>query len=51
MIQYITDENGDVVAKFDGIPREPKDGHQSHIVDSLDDLPGIDYWDNDYLDL
>ena len=49
-IQYITNENGDVVAQFDGRKRDLKDGHKSHIVDSVEDLPGISEWDEDYID-
>ena len=48
--QYITDDDGHVVAQFDGREREPKDGHESHIVASIDDLPGVDEWDSDYID-
>ena len=50
-IQYITDKNGQVVAQFDGQKREPKDGHTSQLVDEIDDLPGVDEWDDDYLNL
>lgn len=49
-LQYIDDENGAVVAQFDGPEREPKDGHEAHTVDTIDDLPGVDEWDDRYLD-
>ena len=50
-IQYITDENGDVVAQFDGRDREAKPDHEHHTVETTDDLPGVDQWDNDYLEI
>ena len=50
-MHYITDENGKVVAQFGGHLREPKDGHERHIVDDVDELPGVDEWDNDYLQI
>ena len=50
-VQYITNEDGAVVAQFDGGLREPKSDHEHHTVDSTDDLPGVDEWDDDYLNL
>jgi hypothetical protein len=48
MIYYITDENGSVVAQFDGRKVESKPKHQIHTLDSITDLPGVDEWDTDY---
>jgi len=48
-IQYITDENGNIVAQFDGNERDPIEGHESHIVESINDLPGVDEWEREYL--
>lgn len=48
MIYYITDGSGNVVAQFDGPDVGSKADHQKHIVDSTDDLPGVDEWDPDY---
>ena len=48
-VHYISDDEGIVVAQFDGPERQPKDGHESHIVATIDDLPGVEEWDNDYL--
>jgi len=49
MIYYITDSNDNVVAQFDGIDVESKDGHTKHNVDDATNLPGVDKWDDDYL--
>jgi len=49
MIYYITDEEGNVVAKFDGHPRDPLQGHQQHQVETLDELPPVDQWDKRYI--
>ena len=48
MIYYITDKNGDVCAQFDGVSVEVLDGHEKHEVESIEDLPGIDYWHETY---
>jgi len=48
MIYYITDENGDVCAQFDGVSVELLDAHDKNEVDSIEDLPGIDYWNDNY---
>jgi len=48
-IGYITNTDGEVVAKFDGRKPSIKDGHQWHSVDSLGDLPSLDNEDTDYL--
>jgi len=48
-LQYITNEKGYVVAQFDGRKRDPKNGHKSHIVGSIDELPGVDSWDAYYI--
>ena len=48
MIYYITNESGEVVEQFDGIEVSIKDGHETHTVESIEDLPGIDNLDPDY---
>lgn len=49
MIFYVADEDGRVVAQFDGVEVDVKDGHERHEAESIDDLPGVDEWDEDYL--
>ena len=48
--QYIVDEDDRVVAQFAGKKRDPKEGHESVHVGSVEDLPGVDEWDTDYED-
>lgn len=48
MIYYIIDEGGAVVAQFDGVDVDPKEGHERHDVETIEDLPGVDEWDADY---
>ena len=47
-LTYIEDNDGNVVAQFDGLEVEPKDAHSLVVVDSHDDLPGVDDWDMSY---
>lgn len=46
MRYYITDENDNVVGKFDGILVDVADGHTKHEVDNVDKLSKItvDEW-------
>ena len=48
-IYYIEDENGRVIGRFHGRERQLKTGHDATEVDSLNDLPDVDEWDDDYL--
>lgn len=50
MIYYIEDSSGAVVAQFDGVEVAVKDDHERHEVGTSDDLPGVDEWDEDYID-
>jgi len=47
---YITDGDGRVVAKLDGIEVSLKDGHEVHEVESVNELSDVDVdeWDSDY---
>ena len=49
MICYITDGDGAVVAQFNGDPPEPKPDHELNVVDTIGELPGVDGWDEDYV--
>ena len=46
---YIQDDAGKVVAQFDGPERETKTGHEKIVVESIDELPGVDQWDDYYV--
>lgn len=48
-IYYVENRDGAVVGQFDGVEITMKDGHDKHVVESVDDLPGVDEWDSDYL--
>lgn len=49
MRYYVTDGNGDVVGKFDGVDISLPDGYERHEVGSVDELSEIvvDEWDRD----
>ena len=47
-IYYIQDADGRVVAQFDGRLRDTKEGHERIVVDSIEELPGVDEWDSNY---
>ena len=47
MKYYITNIEGKIVAQFEGIDVELKDGHERHDVGE-GELPGVDEWDADY---
>ena len=51
MKYYIENSDKEVVAKFDGVEIDIKEGHERHEVDSVEELSEIDVadWDNDYL--
>ena len=50
---YVEDSEGRVVGKFDGMDINPKDGHQRHEVESIQELSEVpvDEWDADYTQL
>ena len=50
MKYYITNADGEVVAKFDGSQVTLKDGHERHTVEEVDELSEIvvGEWDSDY---